>query len=107
AIRQRTQVATIAAHQQRAEMLVRRSLSRGRTIIAAAIIMCVLERRFFLRAAEAWTCRASVGCFPLAHLADPAFELVGIKMAVAAIGQRCEGAVGKRQQRSIGAFGWT
>ena len=85
-------------------MLVRSTVRGRRPEFGAAVIAGILEGDFILRRAEAMPA-ACVWLLRLAHLADPALEFIGIEMAVAAVGERGEGAVFERQQRRIGAFG--
>src|SRR4029077_8493467 len=86
-------------------MLVRGRLRFRCAIVAAAVVVRVLECSLFLRAREAWPRHTGVRLFLLPHLADPALKLIRVEMAVAAVGERSECAIRKREERRIGPPG--
>src|SRR6185503_3903980 len=106
AVRQRTQVGSFAGSDEEAEVLVRAALCRLE--LWPAVVASRLEVELALRAAQGFP-REAVGLrlFLLPQLADPAHELVAVKVAVAAVGRVGEHAVVEAEQAGIGALGRT
>src|SRR5688572_21916049 len=79
-------------------MLVKRLL-RLRDELAAAVVASIFHPPLVL---EPLPGKSGLS---LAHLADPAAELVGVEMRVTAVDRRGEDAVLKVEQRGVSAFG--
>src|SRR6266849_961374 len=78
-------------------------------VLGTAVVARVLERRFLVgvrRAFEISARRAVLArILGRAKLADGAAEFITVEMRVAAVEERCEGAIVEGQQRRERAFG--